>query len=402
MRNLYFDCPAGISGDMSLGALLDLGLDIEAFKGELAKLGLQGEYELDISRGSKCGIAGITVKVCLLNEAHEHDGVTHSHGDEHGHRGLADIAALIDASALSQGVKAKAVGMFALLAEAEGKVHGIPPSEVQFHEVGAVDSIVDIVGVCVCMEMLRVDKVYFSAVNTGSGRVKCRHGLMPVPAPATAELLRGVPSYSDGTMSELTTPTGALVARAFADAFGPLPNMVIESIGYGLGFKNFDFPNCVRVILGHDAPSEAQAVWVIECNLDDMTGEAMGYALGKLLDGGALDAFYTPIYMKKNRPAYLLTALCAAEKREAVQKILLAETTTLGVRSHMAQRATLERWLDTVDTPWGKVTVKLAKGPEGLKVSPEYEDCRRLAENCGQPLMKVYAVAQAAAGLKFY
>lgn len=392
MKVLYFDCPAGLSGDMTLGALLDLGLDAEAFQSEIAKLGLQHECAVEIARGAKRGISGTAVRVHL--EHGHHDGEDHDDGhSHHHHRGLNDIIQLIEASQLNDSVKEKSASMFRLLAEAEGKVHGIPPEEVHFHEVGAVDSIVDIVGTCICMEMLQADSVVFSPLNTGSGQVKCRHGLMPVPAPATAELLSGVPCYSEGTMSELTTPTGALIARSFADSFGPLPQMVVERAGYGLGFKDFEFPNAARAILGHTAGDEAQTVCVVECNIDDMTGEAAGYAMEMLLAGGALDAFFAPIFMKKNRPAYKLTAICAMDKSSVIERILLAETTTLGIRRYTAARTTLRRRIESVETPWGSVRVKIADGPAGPKFAPEYDDCRKIALSSGQPFLIVYAEA---------
>lgn len=395
MRVLYFDCPAGLSGDMALGALLDLGLDAAALRLELGKLGLDGEYELVITKGNKRGITGTSVHVRLTHDHGEDDGSDHGH--EHKYRRLDGIASMIINSGLSEVVKGKAVSMFRMLAEAEGKVHGIPPEEVHFHEVGAVDSIVDIVGVCVCMDMLKADKIVFSALNTGSGRVKCQHGLLPVPAPATAELLKGVPSYSDGTPSELTTPTGALIARSFAGAFGPLPEMTVERVGYGLGFKDFEFPNAARVFLGSIATEEAQAVSVVECNIDDMTGEALGYALERLFEAGALDAFFTPVFMKKNRPAYMLTALCPKELQVKIESVLLSETTTLGVRAYGARRSTLPRRIETVDTPWGKVRVKVAVGPKGAKIAPEYEDCRSTAEASGEPFLNVYTRAMSLA-----
>lgn len=422
MKILYFDCPAGISGDMTLGALLDLGVDEAALRAELAKLGVEGEYDLRVARADKRGITGTQVKVHLVHGEHGHEA-EHSH--PHAHRDLADITAIIQGSGLSDRVKAKAVALFAELARAEGKVHGVPADHVHFHEVGAVDSIVDIVGVCIAMDMLCADRVVFSPINTGSGRVRCQHGLMPVPAPATAELLTGVPSYSDNTQSELTTPTGALIARSFATEFGPCPAMTIRKVGYGLGFKDFDFPNALRVMLGTTGAdrlcsssgasatvpqslrlmlgddgsdqSEAQTVWELKCNLDDMTGEAMGYALERLLAGGALDAWYTPIHMKKNRPAWLLTALCAPERRAEVERILLSETTTLGVRACALQRTTLRRHWLTVETPWGAVRVKTADGPDGQRAAPEYEDCARLAREQGIPFVQVYAAAQAEA-----
>ena len=291
--------------------------------------------------------------------------------------------------------------MFRLLAEVEGRVHGLPPEEVAFHEIGAVDSIIDIAGVCIGMRLLKADRVVFSPLNTGSGRVQCSHGLMPVPAPATAELLKGVPCYSDGTMGELTTPTGALIARSFAESFGPLPEMTIEKTGYGLGFKDFEFPNAARAILGSAESGEAQTVCVIECNLDDMTGEAAGYALERLLNGGALDAFFTPIYMKKNRPAYMLTAIASQEKRGEIERILLTETTTLDVRTTQARRSILARRIETVSTQWGDVRVKIADGPGGLKAAPEYDDCRSIAESSGQPFRDVYAEAMSLARRKF-
>jgi uncharacterized protein (TIGR00299 family) protein len=396
MKVLYFDCPAGLSGDMALGALLDLGLDVGAFKAELGKLGIDDEFELDISKSEKCGIAGMAVRVHPVGGREPHE-----HGHAHHHRKSADIVELIGDSALERGIKEKAVSMFRLLAEAEGKVHGIPPEEVHFHEVGAVDSIVDIVGTCICMHLLHAEKIIFSPLNTGSGRVKCAHGMLPVPAPATVELLAGVPCYSDGTMSELTTPTGVLIARAFADGFGPLPRMAVEKAGYGLGCKDFDFPNAARAILGRADAGEAQTVCVVECNVDDMTGEAAGYALEKLFEAGALDAFFTPIYMKKNRPAYMITAICDREKRAGVERALLAETTTLGVRVRESLRTTLPRRIETVETPWGRIRIKIAEGHEVSKFAPEYEDCRRAAAASGRPFNDVYAEALRLARQKF-
>lgn len=397
MRILYFDCPAGLSGDMTLGALLDLGIDHDGFRAELAKLGMAGEYELEIGRAVKCGVSGTAVHVHLAHDHHEGEGDDHHHH----HRRLADIQDLIMGSGLSAAVKSKASAMFRLLAEAEGKVHGVQPEEVHFHEVGAVDSIVDIVGACICLDILKPDRIVFSPLNTGSGRVKCAHGLMPVPAPATTELLIGVPSYTDGTMSELTTPTGALIARVFADDYGNRPEMTVDRVGYGLGRKDFEFPNAARVMLGHTTGAEAQTVTMIECNIDDMTGEAMAYALERVFAAGALDAFYTPIHMKKNRPAQRLTAICANGKKVEVENAILVETTTLGVRSYEARRTTLPRRIETVATPWGDVRVKVAQGPAGLKIAPEYEDCRGIAERSGQSFLTVYAMAQSQAQQKF-
>jgi pyridinium-3,5-bisthiocarboxylic acid mononucleotide nickel chelatase len=397
MRILYFDCPAGLSGDMALGALLDLGLDEAALRLELGKLRIGGEYALEILKGAKCGIAGTAVRVHLGNEAHPAD----HHDTGHAHRKLQDIISLLDNSALQQEVKDKSIRMFNLLAQVEGKVHGIPAEEVAFHEVGAVDSIIDIVGTCVCMQMVKADRIVFSPLNTGSGRVKCEHGLLPVPAPATVELLKGVPCYSDGTMSELTTPTGALIARSFGDAYGPMPEMTIQKTGYGLGFKDFAFPNAARAILGNAGADEALAVCVVECNIDDMTGEAAGYALEKLFEAGALDAFFTPVYMKKNRPAYKMTAVCSVGKRAEIERVLLSETTTLGVRTAEVQRATLLRHTEVVETQWGNVRVKIAEGPQGLKIAPEYEDCRSVAAASGRPFNDVYAEALSLARQNF-
>lgn len=397
MKVLYFDCPAGLSGDMALGALLGLGLDEAAFRAELGKLGMNAEYALEVKRGEKCGIAGTAVRVHLAGGG----GFAHESADRHGHRKLSGIVNLICGSALDAAVKEKAMDMFRLLARSEGTVHGIPPEEVTFHEVGTVDSIVDIVGTCVAMRMLGAGRVVFSALNTGSGSMRCGHGLLPVPAPATLELLKGVPCYSDGTQGELTTPTGALIARSFADAFGPMPEMAVEAVGYGLGSKDFPFPNAARAIVGRVEPGGERSVCVVECNIDDMPGEAAGYALEKLFAAGALDAFFTPVYMKKNRPAFVLTAVCSPDKQEDIGKTMLAETTTLGVRAHLARRNTLRRRVEAVETPWGRIRVKIADGPEGPKLAPEYEDCRAAALSSGQPLMKIYAEALASARSKF-
>ncbi len=400
MKVLYFDCPAGISGDMTLGALLDLGVDEAVLRAELAKLGLTGEYEMTVAKAEKRGVTGTHAKVKL---AHDHHAINdHEHEHHHHHRHLTDIVELIEQSGLKPAVRERAVSLFQELARAEGKVHGVPPEEVHFHEVGAVDSIVDIVGVCIAMDMVGADRVLFSAINTGSGRVRCQHGLMPVPAPATAELLTGVLSYTDGTQSELTTPTGALVARGFGQGFGPLPPVVIDRVGYGLGTKEFDFPNAVRALLCHTAEgTEAQTVWQLECNIDNMTGEAAGYAMEKALAAGALDVWFTPIAMKKNRPAILCAALCDDAHRPAVEAALLTHTTTLGVRRVAMERTTLLRQMVTVETAWGQVRVKVADGPAGPKVAPEYDDCRAAAERSGQPLLTVTAEAQRLAALKF-
>jgi uncharacterized protein (TIGR00299 family) protein len=407
---LYLDCQSGISGDMSIGAFLDLGVDPEYLKKELDKLGLNG-YELKICRKASRGISGTDFDVVLSDNGHDHDHVDgddheHDHGHEHGHNhegehchehehhhsNWSEIKALIEKSSLSDDVKNLAVRIFQRVAEAEAKVHGVSVEEVHFHEVGAIDSIIDIVGAAVCFESIRPDRVVVSPMNTGSGTICCKHGILPVPAPATGEILAkcNAKIYSSGVKGELVTPTGAAIAAELADEFGNIPAMRINKAGYGTGKKDFGIPNILRMILGSDYSSECEEVEVLETNIDDMTGEAAGYTMDKLMSAGALDAFYTPIYMKKNRPAVKLSVICRHENVKSLEGIILAETTTIGLRKYTVQRTVMERKTMRVKLPYGEADVKICEYEGIKKSSPEYESVRKLAEQTGLSLIRIY------------
>ena len=401
-RTLYLDCFAGISGDMFLGALLDCGLDFEFLKRELAKLGVPG-YELSLTRVDRSGISAAKFDVQLLAAPEETESVrhththphehthTHAHGEaEHSHhRALSDIKRLIAASGLAETVKARATQIFQRLGEAEAKIHNIPLESVHFHEVGALDSIVDIVGGCIGLEALQIERVIASPLHVGSGTFKCAHGTYPVPGPAATELLQGVPIYAKDIQGELVTPTGAALIAVLAESYGPLPLLKIQRTGYGAGTREYPkFPNVLRAVIGElldDAPGTEDTpniITVIEANLDDLSPQVLGHMLEQALAAGALDLFYTPVQMKKNRPGVLLTLLCQPVDRARMCALLFRETTTLGVRYREEQREILRRAFVTVETPYGAIRIKLAKAPDGrvLNAAPEYEDCRVAAE----------------------
>ncbi|MCG0274912.1 MAG: nickel pincer cofactor biosynthesis protein LarC [Thermosediminibacteraceae bacterium] len=378
MKLLYLDCFSGISGDMFLGALLDLGIDERDFISELRKLPLSG-YEIEIRKASKKGIMGTDVYI----KSSEH----------HPHRGLKEIYEIIDKSALNPEVKKKSKEAFFKLAAAEGKIHGKAPEEIHFHEVGAVDSIVDIVGACLLMDIIKPDKVVASPVNVGHGTVRCAHGLMPVPAPATLELLKGVPVYSRGEEGELTTPTGALLLSVFASDFGPMPQGIPEKIGYGLGKKERESPNVLRAVLlkNEDEDPEKDRVLVMEANIDDMNPQLYEAVIESLMQKGALDVFLTPIIMKKSRPAVKLSCIAPLDKRKELADAILKETTTIGVRFYEVERMKLERSIELVNTPWGQVRVKvLKKGGKVERITPEFEDVKRLSQNSKIPALQAY------------
>lgn len=419
MRILYYDCFSGISGDMNLAALMDLGVDPDYLRGELAKLGLDGEFELIVREERRSGIRGLMADVRLAGEdaghdhhhEHGHDH-PHDHGEpghhhhhhehhHHPHRTFADIRALIETSRLADEVKATALAIFRKVAEAEGKVHGRPVDEVHFHEVGAVDSIVDIVGAAICLHHLGVDAVWASSIELGGGFVRCAHGLMPVPAPATAEILRGIPTRRGGADFECCTPTGAAILAATASRFTDTPALRVEKTGYGIGHRESERPNLLRVHLvetedgEHAVPGRRVAARLLQCNIDDMTGEQLGGIIQLFLDAGAMDAHFTPIIMKKNRPAVQISVLCAVADEERFKTLLFRHTTTFGVKSFALEKTELERCVITRETPLGPVRVKQAlwNGGNGepLKEKPEFEDCRALAEKHGLPLAEVYA-----------
>lgn len=383
MKLCYLDCFSGISGDMLLGALVDAGLDPAALEAELRKLKL-ADWSLEVARVRR-GEMTATKLDFKIRETHHH-------------RTWKTIRELIRASELAAPVRERAEAIFGRLAEAEGRVHDVAADEVHFHEVGAMDSILDIVGASIGVEILGIEKVVVSPLNVGGGTVKTAHGELPVPAPATATLLRGAPVYSSGAEGELVTPTGAAVVATLAKQFGSLPAMTVAAVGYGAGTRDpKERANVLRVFLGESAEEHAaeSAVIVLEANLDDMSPEVGGFVLEQALAAGALDVFYTPVQMKKNRPGLLLTVLCSPERADALTHLLFEQTTTLGVRSYRAERRVLERAIETVETRLGPVRMKLARmNGRLLNVAPEYEDCQRLAREKSVPLKEVLAEAQ--------
>jgi uncharacterized protein (TIGR00299 family) protein len=395
-RLVYFDCASGASGDMLLGALVDLGLPIDALATELQKLPLPG-YRLAAHKVHRAGLHATKVDVVLASD-HAHD---HGHGHEHSHghsRGLLDILRLLDGSALDGVVRDRAAACFRRLAEAEGEVHGVPPETVHFHEVGAVDSIVDVVGGVVGLAWLRADRFAASPLNVGTGTVAMAHGTYPVPPPATARLVRGVPVYGAGE-GELLTPTGALLVTSHATAYGALPPLSIEAVGHGAGSRDtHDRPNVLRLIVGEeDASGASERVLVLEAEIDDMLPQLYGPLLARLFDAGAVDAYLTPVQMKKNRPGTLVTAIAPPGRRAAVEQVFFAETTTLGVRSQQWDRTTLEREVIAVETAYGTVGVKVGRrGGQVMNAQPEFEDCQRVASAAGVPVKEVWAAAIAA------
>lgn len=369
---------------MILGALLDAGVQPEVWQGELTKLNLSG-YELKIERVQKQSLTATAVRVRVSEGGQE--------------RGLTEIEALIRASPLPTEVKETSVEVFRRLAEAEARVHGITPERVHFHEVGGVDAIVDIVGAVVGLRLLGVEAVYASALPLGHGFVDCAHGRLPLPAPATLELLRGVPVRSQDVEGELVTPTGAAILTTLAKGFGPFPPMTVERIGYGAGQRDFPFPNLLRLLVGSTSAgldARLETLTLLEANIDDLNPEFYGHLMERLFTAGALDVYLTPVQMKKNRPGVLLSVACPPAKAEALAALVFAETTTIGLRRQEVQRWALARERVEVETPYGSVGVKVARlGGKVMTASPEYEDCRRLALERGVPLKEVYAAAEA-------
>jgi pyridinium-3,5-bisthiocarboxylic acid mononucleotide nickel chelatase len=390
MRIAYLDCSSGISGDMFLAALLDAGVSEERLRNELQKIPV-GAYEFKISRALRAGLAANRVEIIISGEQP--------------HRHLHHIERTLAESALSETVKEKAIAIFRRLADVEGKLHGKPPTGVHFHEVGAVDAILDIAGTCTGLELLGISELTCSALNVGGGRVQAAHGSLPVPAPATAELLKGLPVYSSGVEGELVTPTGAAIVSTLAASFGAMPAMRIETIGYGAGASDFPgHPNLARLFVGERTELQAEppaadgdVVSVIQANLDDMNPQIYGYLAERALAAGALDVASSAIQMKKNRPGMELTILCPPQLADALSSLLFSETTTIGLRIYEARRKVLSRETTNVETPYGVARMKVAR-QQGrvVNAAPEYEDCRRLAEQKAVPLKEVMAAAQAA------
>jgi pyridinium-3,5-bisthiocarboxylic acid mononucleotide nickel chelatase len=380
MKLAYFDCFSGISGDMTLGALVDAGCDLEKLRAALHGLQVSG-WELSAEKVWKNGITATHVKVKIE--------------DRSKHRSLSAILQILKSSQLTAPVREQATAVFTKLGEAEARVHDVPLEKIHFHEVGAVDAMVDIVGACVGFQALGIERFVGSPLNVGGGTVRMAHGVLPVPAPATADLLRGKPTYSSGIQRELVTPTGAAIVATLCDSFGPQPPMNVLAIGYGAGAADLEGqPNVLRLMIGEAAeksvPGFDQEIAVIEANLDDMNPQIYGYFLEKALAAGALDVFATPVQMKKNRPGTLVTVLCQPADTNALMSLIFAETTTFGVRSYRAQRRVLPRESVKVSTSLGDVRVKLSRvNGRILHVAPEYDDCRKLAEEKNVPLQRV-------------
>jgi uncharacterized protein (TIGR00299 family) protein len=445
MRIAYLECFSGISGDMFLGALVDAGVPPELLRETVAALGVGAK--LEISTVMRSGISATKVDVWVDGEkdmpreeywakhdvehahshahshshhhAHEHShSHEHSHGEEsragaptdvahsehtphnheqgHAHRGLTEIRKIISGAAISETAKKTSIRIFEALGAAEAKIHSAPIESIHFHEVGAVDAIVDIVCAAVGAEALGAEEFVCSPLNVGGGSVKCAHGAFPVPAPATVELLKDAPAYSSGVQAELVTPTGAAIAATLANRFGAFPEMKIEKSAYGAGSRDFPgHPNVLRIVIGEalssrTAKTTSETISVLEANLDDLNPQVFGYVMDRLLDEGALDVFGVPVQMKKNRPGTLLTVLCKPPDAEKLMKVLFAETTTLGVRRREESRQTLARRWENVRTEWGEVRIKIASmNGTVTNYAPEYEDCRRIAAEHHVPLKTV-------------
>jgi uncharacterized protein (TIGR00299 family) protein len=384
LRIAYFDCFSGVSGDMILGSLVDAGLEVGWLEAELDRLRVPG-FRLQAERTARRGISGTKLTV-----------VTEEHGIE---RRLPDISEIIERSALSDDIKSSSKKIFAELAAVEAGIHQKSVDEMHFHEISGLDSIVDVVGALVGLKGLGVETVHASRIHVGTGFVECRHGTLPVPAPATLELLKGVPVYSRGIESELATPTGVAILKGISKSFGAMPEMTIDRIGYGAGSRELEIPNLLRICLGETCEDRyaGDEVLLLETNIDDMNPEFFGHVSEQLLTQGALDVFMTPIYMKKNRPATLLSVLTAKEGLDRILSTVFSETTTLGVRIRSVDRKVLARDTISVRTPLGDVKVKVGRiGEEVKTIAPEYEDCREIAASQGVPLKDVYEAAKAA------
>jgi uncharacterized protein (TIGR00299 family) protein len=385
LRIAYFDCIGGISGDMAVAGLLDAGVELDALRNHLEKLDLPG-YKLSASRTQKGGIAATSFEVEV--------------GPDQAYRNIEDITRIIETSGLSEGVKGASLRVFQRLAEAEAKVHGTLPEDVHFHEIGAVDSIVDIVGTCIALELSGVEEVACSPLPIGRGFVECAHGKLPLPAPATAELLAGgVPIYPAGIEGETVTPTGAALVTTLAARFGGVPSMRVSKLGYGAGKADFAVPNLLRVIIGEGEgwPEAAtEEVVVIETTIDDMNPQLYEPLMEKLFAQGALDAFLAPVQMKKGRPGILLSAICPRETANVLCQVILEESSTLGVRTRLERRECVPRQMIEVETEFGPVKVKVS-GLTHRRFAPEYDDCRRIAQEKGVPVRVVMDAALAAA-----
>ncbi|KPJ82924.1 MAG: hypothetical protein AMS17_18375 [Spirochaetes bacterium DG_61] len=384
-KTLYFDCQFGISGDMTVGAMLDLGLDRELFLTKLQKLKLEG-YRIEIVRKEVNSISGTDFKVIL----------DHGPGKHHPHRNLHNIEVIIEQSALEDGIKDLSKRIFRTIAKAEATVHCKELQEINFHEVGALDSILDIVGTAICISMLKVDHIYASPLHLGRGFIECDHGQLPVPAPATVEILKGVPVYSTGIQGEQVTPTGAAIIKCLAEGFKPLPPIRLEKIGYGMGKRDYGRFNVLRVFIGEEtqlSTYHSEQLILLETNIDDMNPEIYSYLFPLLLEQGALDVFLSQIIMKKGRPGVMLSVLADVHLRPKMEELIFRETTTLGIRQYHVSRTSLERKTISYTSQFGTVKVKVIyRNGKMYRAIPEYEECRRIAHKKGLPLKEVYAI----------
>ena len=405
MRTIYLDCSMGAAGDMLMAALLELLPEKDTFLQKMQSLGLPG-LEISAEPSVKCGITGTHMRVLIHGEEeghpHEHavEAHAHSHADApeaahahvhvhpHHHTDLNELTHRISHLNVSEAVRSDILAIYQSIADAESRVHGVPVEQIHFHEVGSLDALADVMGVCLLMELLAPEQVLASPVHVGSGQVRCAHGILPVPAPATALLLEGIPIYGGSIRGELCTPTGAALLRRFVTRFGPLPPMRVEKTGYGMGTKDFEAANCVRAMLGQTEES-AGHILELACNLDDMTPEAVGFAMEQLFAAGALDVYTTPIGMKKNRPGVLLTCMCRKDDREAMLRTIFRHTSTLGVRVSVCDRYTLSRRQYAVQTPDGEIRVKESSGWGVLRRKAEFEDLARIARQTGKSIAEV-------------
>lgn len=414
MKQLYLECNMGAAGDMLMGALYDICRDREAFLHAMAALDIPGVH-IHADTVQKSGIGGVSVTVHIhgqeeisrdvppgqVDEHHEHNhdhghshGHTHEHdhdhvhGEGHAHSRMTDIRAFIEKAPVSDRVRENALGVYQIIAEAEAAVHGTTPEQVHFHEVGTLDALADILGCCILMEMIAPDRIVCSPVHVGSGQVRCAHGILPVPAPATAYILQGVPIYGGAVRGELCTPTGAALLKHFATGFCAIPVMRVSDIGYGMGKKDFEAANCVRALLG-ETDDNADTIVELCCNLDDMTPEAIGFAQERLFEDGALDVFTSAVGMKKNRPGVLLSCICRGETRDEMIRLIFKHTTTLGIREYICNRYILDRSERSVQTEYGTIRVKVASGWGIKREKPEFEDVARIARKTGMPVHEV-------------
>ena len=415
MKTLYLECNMGAAGDMLAAALLELHPQPEEFVRRMNSLGIPG-VEFSAQPAVKCGITGTHVSVTVHGEEeesqdvhlhhhdhhhdhehthdhdhehHEHEHHEHDHGHgHHHHAGMGDIRHILSHLDIPQDVREDAEEVYELIALAESHAHGRPVEEIHFHEVGALDAVADVVAVCWLIHDLAPERILASPIHVGWGQVRCAHGILPVPAPATAYILRDVPTYGGSVEGELCTPTGAALLKHFAQSFGPSPVMRVEKIGYGMGKKDFEAANCLRAMLG-ETQEGRETIAQLCCNLDDMTPEALGFVQERLWEAGALDVTTTPVGMKKNRPGVLLTCMCRLEDRERLVSLLFRHTTTLGIRESQCSRYTLSRSQRSLETPWGPVRIKTSAGWGVTREKPEYEDLAKIARDQDLPLDKV-------------